>query len=319
MKKLIYILLFISGSLLAQQVPSKEENVDFLATFGKEANPSWGDDDHVQIYFFAVQKNNKSPFFIRVFDADCGGSNDQANAAYNTKTNFSIYGGKNCYSNKDARGTKATGKFNSGILLKTKTIGNEKELDNNWLTFGPFNPEEGEFDKELNSYVFKIIITGKEGDDGNMYRLFFSTNELVNKPVEGGNAFAYAISFRLINTYNETAHFYPFVDNNVVSITQFNFDLDSDGEVLLTTLLKKLHVQKISGDNEWMSSKSNLVKEELNTSLDIQIVKQKAKTNDATFYITNQYGVALPMFSIPIGGLPHYKYKIDIEYQFDKK
>ncbi len=302
----------------AQCVPSKEENIDFIATFGKDASGSWGDDDHVQTYFFSVQKSNKKPFYIRVFDPDCGGKNDQKNNQFNTSTFFGIYGGKGCYTNKDARNINPIGNYKSGLLLKSKVFKDEKEYDNNWYSFGPFNPDEGEFDKDLDAYVFKIIIEGKQGDDGNMYRFYFSQQADKNNAIEGGSAFAYEVCFRLMNTSKETAHFYPFVDSKVVSITQHNFDFDNDGEVMLTTLIKKLHKQDKSNNNEWQSTKNILQKEELNTSLDLQFIKQASSTNDATFYIANQYGEALPMFSSPIGGLPRYKYKIDIELQYDK-
>ncbi len=314
-----FFLLFIKATGFAQLVPSKEENIDFISTFSKGAGPSWGDDDHVQIYFFAVKKESKSQFYIRLFDPEVSGMHDQINKEFNSKTSFTVYGGKSCYSNKDARAINPVGKYKSGVVLKTKSFSNEKEYDNAWYTMGPFNPQEGEWDAELDSYVFKIIVEGGEGDDGNMYRFFFSTKDNENVKVEGGNAFAYEISFRLINKKNEAAHLYPFVDNKVVSISQYNFDFDLDGDITLTTLKKKLHKQVESEDGNWKFSKNDLTKDELNSSLNIQFVKQGAKTNDMTFYIVNQYNVALPMFSSPLGGLPKYKYKIDIQTQFDVK
>jgi hypothetical protein len=316
---LIIIILLGFKKSFSQSVPGREENIDYVATFGKEAKGNWGDDDHVQTYFFAVPKTQNEPCFIRVFDADCAGDLDQINKEFNTQTKYSIYGGKNCYSEKDARLVDPIGKYKSGNLLKTKTFSNEKEYNNTWYTFGPFNPKEGEYDKELNAYVFKIITEGISGDDGNMYRYFFSTQSDKNIAVEGGNSFTYEVCFRLINQFNESAHLFPFCDSAVVSVMQHNYDYDKEGDIVLTTLIKKLHPMTISGDNEWASSKSVLTANELNTSLNLQFVKQTSKTNDLTFYITNQYGTAIPMFSSPIGGIPKYRYKIDVQYQFDKK
>jgi hypothetical protein len=32
-------------------------------------------------------------------------------------------------------------------------------------------------------------------------------------------------------------------------------------------------------------------------------------------YLTNQYNEAIPFFSVPIGGVPKYKYKVDVQYK----
>ena len=46
MKRFLLITMLLWGGLtFAQPVPSKEENIPFLVTFGKEADKSWGDDD----------------------------------------------------------------------------------------------------------------------------------------------------------------------------------------------------------------------------------------------------------------------------------
>ena len=75
--------------MYSQLVPSKEENIAFLTTFGKDAAGTWGDDTHIQIYFAGVPSKQKEAIYIRVFDPECGGMNDQINGAFNTKTKFS--------------------------------------------------------------------------------------------------------------------------------------------------------------------------------------------------------------------------------------
>ena len=42
----------------------------------------------------AYPKDYTKPFYIRVFDPDCGGENDEIQGEFNTKTKFSVYGGK---------------------------------------------------------------------------------------------------------------------------------------------------------------------------------------------------------------------------------
>jgi hypothetical protein len=305
--------------MFCQLVPAKESNIEFLATFGSNAKGTWGDDDHTQVFFISLSNTQKDPFYIRIYDPECGGKNDQINTAFNTQTKFTVYGGNDCYSNKDARQVNPSGNYKSGIQLGSKTFNNETIYDDKWYTFGPFNPQEGELDKELNGYVFKLIIEGISGDDGNMYKFFVSTQADNNYAPEGTNAFAYEMCFRInAQSPNALAHLYPFIDKNVLSVRQYNFDFDSDGEIRLTTIAKKLHPQAISKDGTWEWSANKVKDEEKNTSFDLQISKKGAKSNDMVMYMVNQYNEAVPFFSNPIGGKPKYKYKIDVQVKQEK-
>ena len=324
MKNSLLVLCFflMIKNVFAQAVPSALENTDFIVTFSQGANGTWGDDNHVQIYFFEVPVTNTAPFFIRVFDPEVGGKNDQVNVTgiFNSSTNFSIYGGKGAYSNKDARGIDPIGNYKSGTQLAAKTFlsADTLQYDNRWYSFGPFNPKDGEYDKDLNAMIFKIIVEGEQGDDGNMYRFFFSKEQNNNIAVDGGNAFAYEVTFHLKNIVAEAAHFFPYVDNSASSVKINNFDFDKDGWIRLSSVNKKDHELAISGDGTWESSKVDITKEEKNTYLDVEIIKKTTILNDMTINVTNQANEALPMFSYPTGGVPKYKYNVEVKYLFEK-
>ena len=113
----------------AQGVPGDDEKIPFLVTFGKEANVTFGDDDFTQIWFFVVPENCKEQVFIRILDPDCAGKNDELNGSFNTKTTFSIYGGKGAHSDKEAKTNAAKGNFKSGIQLATKSFAGETDWD----------------------------------------------------------------------------------------------------------------------------------------------------------------------------------------------
>ena len=49
---LIVLLSLNLNYLFAQPIPAEEENIPFLVTFGTDADPSFGDDDHCQTFFF---------------------------------------------------------------------------------------------------------------------------------------------------------------------------------------------------------------------------------------------------------------------------
>ncbi|MCG8573584.1 MAG: hypothetical protein MI810_01765 [Flavobacteriales bacterium] len=315
MKRFLLITMLLWGGLtFAQPVPSKEENIPFLVTFGKEADKSWGDDDFCQIFFFVMPETYKEPFYIRIFDPGTGGKHDEQKGSYNTKTKFSVYGGKGAISNKDARRLNPVGEYKSGNLLASKTFTNE--LDNDWYTFGPFNPTSGEKSAKYGGLVFKVICQGISGDDGNLYRYYLSTSASKNQAIEGGNAFTFEYTFRMHDDPTEVSHLYPYIDGDVVSVKQANFDWDNDGDLKFISKVRLGVNLRKSGDGNWGRSEHKIVEKEKESTFDVQFHKNKstpAKNNNIGFYITNQYGEAQPFYTIPIGGIPKPTAKIGIQ------
>jgi hypothetical protein len=310
----LFLLQLFCSIVNAQQFPSAEEKIPFLCTFSKGSDPDWGDDDFVQIYFFIIPQNEKNPVYIRIFDADLGGKNDEVHGEFNSKTRFAIYGGKGAHSNPDAQKETPTGNFKSGIELAAKTFAVDTSLDNKWYTFGPFNPVEGELQPELGGYIFKLVIQGMEGDDGNMYRLFLSSQPGNNKPIEGGNAFTYEYSLRLSDIKGSVSHLYPFVSKDVTTVKIKVFDYDDDGILRVVSVAKRGELAKSSGNGNWIETDHKVVADERNTSLDIQFIKQKdSKNNNIVVNIANQRGELMPFYSSPIGGVPKYKFKIGVK------
>ena len=313
MKHLLTILslLFIRDSVFSQVMPSAEENISYLVTFSKSADKTWGDDDNIQIYFFTVPEAVKTPFYIRIFDADNGGANDENRGGFNSKTKFSVYGGIGAHSNSDATKPNPVRNFKSGVLLNTKTFGDDKVNDNVWYNFGPFNTLEGELQPDLGGYVFKLVVEGLEGDDGNLYKLSLSSDKQNNVKLEGGNIFTYEYCFRTSDQELNTCHLYPFVSKNVTAITVNTYDFDEEGIIRIVSRAKKGEEIKPSGDGKWDASEHKVTNEEINTSLDIQFIKRTpVHNNNIVVYLTNQYGEAMPFYTVPIGGVPKYKAQI---------
>ena len=316
----LVVICFTALIAVGQPVPGKTENIDFICTFGNESETQWGDDDFVQVFFFLVPKQHKKAIYLRVFDPNTGGKHDLlTDGAYDTHTAYSIFGGPGSYSNEDSRNHKPSGNYKLGNLLISLTFGPETKYDDTWFTFGPFNPSEGEYVKNFDAYLFKVIAEGTKGNDGNMYRYFLSESDKANIPIEGGNAFTYNYSFRLKPGKLEVAHLYPFIDNNIVSITQYNFDFDNEGLIEIFSVSKNGEACTLSGDDEQAKSKHSITANEKGKSLNIQIVKNMDRINDMSFYILNQYDKPVPFFATPIGGIPQYKFNIGVEYDYENR
>jgi hypothetical protein len=142
---------------------------------------------------------------------------------------------------------------------------------------------------------------------------FLSSNFDKNVPIEGGNSFTFEYSFRLPDQPLEVSHIYPFVNDNVISVKQSNFDLDNGAFMKLYSAATLSFPLDVSGNNLLVESLYYIKPPEKGKSLDIQfIIKKDSKinNNNMVFYITNQYGESLPFFSVPIGGVPKYQPKV---------
>lgn len=311
------ILLMFGGILKSQPVPGVDENIPNLVTFGADGETNWGDDNFCQIIFFTVPESHTSPVYIRVFDPDCGGDNDEQKGEWDTNISFSVYGGQGSCSSKDAQEGNLDGNYDDGTILGSKIFRDDSEYDLKWYTFGPFNPSEGEYLPEEGGYVFKIIVEGDSGDDGNLYRLFLSTDKDSNHEVEGGYAYYFKYKFRLHDDPKEQAHIYPYInDTSIISVKQTNFDWDNDGFIIVRSVATAFSRMKISADDDWATSLYDIKEEEYFTSLDIQMKKHpsgKIKSNNVVIYLENQFGELLKFYSVPIGGIPKYKGNIGAE------
>jgi len=314
--KYALIILFILKAgipVFSQSAPAIDENIPYLMTFGGNAITSWGDDDFCQIFFCVIPSSQTDPVYIRVYDPDTGGDLDEVKGEFNTIVNFSIYAGKGCWSDTAAQSIHPAGNYKSGYLLSSKSFGADPKYDKKWYSFGPFNPFEGEYVEKLGGRVFKIIAQGISGDDGNIYKYFLSTSPVENVAVEGGNFFTYKYHFRLSDDQKHICQIYPFVDDKTISIEISNFDWDDDGIIRIFSVAKNGVLCDVSGEDNWIVRKFPIVTEEKNSTIEIQFRKNQSllvKNNNVVIAVRNQYGISLPFYVIPIGGVPVYSPKI---------
>jgi hypothetical protein len=303
----------VSIPVFSQVAPAIDENIPYLVTFGGDSDPAWGDDDFCQIFFCVVPSSQTDPVYLRVYDPDTGGDLDELKGDFNSVINFSIYAGKGCWSDTAAQSIHPTGNYKSGYLLSSKPFGIDPKYDKKWYTFGPFNPLEGELVEKLGGRTFKIIAQGISGDDGNLYKYFLSTSPTENVAVEGGNFFTYKYHFRLSDDQKHICQIYPFVDDLTISIEISNFDWDNDGIIRIFSIAKNGVLCDASGENNWTIRKFPIVTEEKNSTVEIQFMKNQSlqvRNNNVVIAIRNQYGISLPFYVIPIGGVPVYSPKI---------
>ena len=310
---IILFFIFACTSVFAQVAPAVDENIPHLVTFGGNSDTSWGDDDFCQIFFCVIPDSKVDPVYIRIYDPDTGGALDEPKGPFNTVVKFSVYAGAGCWSDTASHSIHPTGNYKSGYLMSSKTFGSDPAFDRKFYTFGPFNPLEGEYVEKLGGRVFKIIAEGVSGDDGNLYKYYLSSRPDENKAVEGGNFFTYKYHFRLPDDQQQVCQIYPFVDDKTISVEISNFDWDDDGIIRIFSVAKNGLPCDISGDNDWTVKVFPIVPEEKNSTVEIQFIKNQLtqiRNNNVVVSVRNQYGISMPFYVIPIGGVPVYSPKI---------
>ena len=307
---LVLIIALINAQ--GQPVPSPEENIPWIITFGNKAHPSWGDPDYSQVFFFVVPQSYSGAVYIRVFDADTGGLHDELNGSFDTRCTYSVYGGMDAYTHPEAQKIYPKGNYKTGNLLASRTFGVDPRWDNNWYTFGPFDPKQGEHVPQYGGYIFKVVCEGIDGDDGNVYNYFMSSSANENIPIEGGNAFTFEYKFRLHENSEEHSHIYPYVDiDDTRSIRTQNFDWDNDGTIRVTSEVRREQRVVVSSDNVWAVTDFAIMEGEKGKSLNFQFIPKGVRNNNVVISVQNQKGENMKLYSSPIGGVPRYKYSIE--------
>jgi PKD repeat protein len=265
----------------------------YLITYGIDAGTVEGDDDFFQVVFIRMPDQMRDPVYVRIFDADCGGKVDaRYHSEFDTRTGFKIFGGKGAYSVPGIQQpTPVKSDLYAGILIANEEFGENPTLDNQWYTFARIKPEDGE--KVGQFRYFKVVIEGKEGDDGNAFLITVSSEEHSNTPDDEVEIFTFAPTVRLPRpgVFSEMRFFVP---EDVREIVVHNFDLSGAKIGVDTAFRSNLKVNS-SGQNEWKKGVVHLKAIETGRMCALRFEGGREMPNDGTFYVTDKQGILLPM------------------------
>ena len=258
----------LSPAYIVLNVPSPNTTLEtgYISTFGPAASGAEGDDDHVQVIFFEVPDGTPGNLYVRIFDADTGGvpgspPDEQHSGTWDTTFVYTLRGGSRAYSEPDARSHRpGPAGINSGDALLAQAIIGEDTMvplmyDNLWgLVFGPYTAGDGEL--VGGRRVFKLVVEGASGDDGNYYNAVLSTAADDNVMPAGSRVFAYAWTLPLDPDPAQRPPLYPYVAPGAVTFEQHNWDMDWAGGIMtLHTPMRDIVVDSaISQDDEERSS-----------------------------------------------------------------
>ncbi len=290
LKLLALKLLILPACLFAQA------NV-LMVTYGPSAAIAEGDDDFKQIIFLQIPENIADSLYLRLFDMDCGNEHDLAlGGNWDTQTRFALYGSTGVYSAATIQSPFPNSQdLSAGLLLKSETIGENALRNNEWHTFARFLPSAGE--KVGGYHYLKLVVQGVNGNDANVFDVRLSQSESQNKTPDGAKIFTYAPTIRL-RKEDPFASVKFSIPENLQKIIVYNFDL-AGADVSFETALRSNLLMTSSGQGEWVKNPVTLENLESGRLCAISFGQGGETPNDATFYVTDEAGKALPI-ALPI-------------------
>lgn len=285
----------------------------FLVTYGSSADPSEGDPDFKQVIFVHVPLSAALSVSIALFDAECGGEHDSSKGLWDTSTKFSLYGGAGITTSKTIREHLPTpADLTAGTLLASRTLGFAPILDNRWTQLGRVQLMSGE--RVGNEAVFKIVIEGQKGDDGNAFDVGVFLDEGLTREVAGARVLSYAPTVR-IDDDALVAELRLRLNDGTSSVLVNNFDLGG----AIPTLegpFRGYAVAPLSDQGNWVASKVDLDGKEKAAMWALQFGGGREVPNDAAFYFRDDkdapLAIELPIRLIKINKRPEPSFKFNL-------
>ncbi len=285
MRRLLLLLLLLAFIPTAFATESS-----ILVTYGSDARTSEGDNDFIQVLFFSIPATFTDSVYIRVFDADVGGNRDAQYGEWNTQARYRLYGGTGAFTGNGVRNPLPENhQLTVGTLLADTTIGEDPFHDNNWYTFARMVPNQGELVD--GNYIFRMLVEGVSGNDGNIYEVAVSRRARRNAPIDNHKVFNYCPTIRLPNV-GVQAELRFFVPEGVQEIRVHNFDLASAIINVHTRFREGIAVSP-SEQGQWAEDVATVETWETGQDIALVFAGGYEMPNDATFYITDQTGTAL--------------------------
>ncbi len=268
------------------KIPPKDSNIKYLYVFGKDGKKGYGTTGKPQVIFLKVPDSYTGNVEVSIYDPDVGGALDEKSGKWNTKTRFSIFGGKKAYSSLSNLSETEAPDFHQGVLLDEKTFGDDKDYDKRYYHFSPINASKGE---EIGGFrYFKILAEGLEGDDNNVFSLDISP--------DSAEAFSYELSLRLSEIRGQKMALYPAVPAGISKIIEHNYDLDPTGGWIELISASKSYKVKGSGTGAWADTEVDVSPSDTGRRWVYEITKDRQPHANMAMYISTGGGRLVPVF-----------------------
>jgi len=246
-------------------------NPALISTFGKDANKQDGDDDFLQEIFFVNRNDSAISIYVRIFDPETFGNLDYRPkivpaAKPPAKTAFDILEGES--------------------LLFSQVFAADPRTDGRWVTLTKIQAKPGK--------IYKLLVRGLSGFEGNLYDYFFSLQADRNVPVQQLSAYAYKLNIRQFSAANMAIRL-PFVlPTDSVNIRNYDCD-DVVKSYLSIPETAELIPLPISGSAEWKQKNIPVPAGAAGKPAFVNILTAAEAFNDMIFALYDRKGNPIPI------------------------
>jgi large repetitive protein len=256
-----------------------------FVNYGPKASKNEGDDNYIQVINIELPKDYDGSAFLRLYDMSCGSPEDVVIGNWNSRFRFSAYAGE---LNEDdllnIPGYRV--EINKSILGRFE-IGQDNRFYGKWSNFVDLK-------KKLSSdNIYSLVVEGVDGDDGNNFKVYVSSDSIENKLIPKIKYYSYQPSVALKK--NDKELFFKIEPQKEdPEIVIHTFDLDGT-KCYFSTLLRAESLLNPDMSDRWTSSKYLLRSVESENDCTFDIGVEYHEDNDITFFITNSSGKKYPI------------------------
>ncbi len=285
MKNFFFLILLIlfAGNVNAQAA----EKQNFFITTGPEVT-----EENFQrfVFFFSVDSGYNDKLFVRIFDADFGGTLDKEYA--DSKVRYLVYGGGNIRQHL----RRIEEPLPEQPPLAALELGENPFYDNRWRSIAALDPADGRFPLPDRRVLFQLVVDGISGPGNNKFQVFISAEEKKNTPIPGLRLSAPAVNVQVPDA--------PFLDTEIrftVPATSQSLDItnvDADranfgGRISFSSPLRPKVLLKASENKTAKFTRVPLLDQEKGKTA--AVLLSSAKVNYVQFWLEDDQGKELPL------------------------
>lgn len=285
--------------------PSRADTdpVPLLVTYSPLAGTIEGDHDFRQVITFSIPGDTVRPIYLRVFDPDVGGRHDEIFGAANSTTRFAVYGaGSRAGIDRDPELTFK--EWVTGTPLVDETFGADRRFDGSWLTLAALDPADGA--AENGRRVFRLVVTGETGGDGNVFDVDVSTTPDAGHRPDGLRLTALMPTARVLNRRSVTELRFAIPEGSA-GLTIENFD-SAEGMVYFADRFASRQLLA-SEQDAWRRTGIAVDTKTAGRSGSIVLAGGAEIPNDVTIAVLDDSGAFVPIDLPPVMRAPNRRPK----------
>ena len=255
-----------------------------LITFGPAASPTKGDDDFREEVVIRVPRDTSGPLTLRIFDPDVGGRVDEPTGVWSTRTRFSLYGSLGA-------GAKP---------LASAEFGTDETRDGTWVSLASFAADQGQ--SEGQDRVFRLVVEGLEGDDGNGYAIAVTADPNASENAPGVRLLDVRPTFTVPPGPDRFAEARFHLRGDTTAVQVRSFDLDRALTQFELPCAQPVRLRD-TGDGHWGREDIPVAADRRGAVAAVTARGGRTLDNNLVLELPDQAGVPIPV-ELPIRLLP---------------